>query len=47
MVGALIKATNLLSVDSLKGPFQRRFGKIAARNIEAMEIAYAETGVAE
>lgn len=45
MVGALIKGTSLLSVDSLKDPFKRRFGKIAARNIEAMERAYAETKI--
>ncbi len=44
MVGALIKATDLLSVDSLKEPFNRRFGKIASKNIVAMERAYAETG---
>ena len=28
MVGALVKSTGLLSVESLEGPFQRRFGKI-------------------
>lgn len=47
MVGALIRGTNMLSVDSLKSPFTRRFGKIAARNIEAMERAYSETTVIE
>jgi pyruvate ferredoxin oxidoreductase gamma subunit len=45
MVGALIKGANLLSVESLKDPFKRRFGKIAARNIEAMERAYSETKI--
>lgn len=43
MVGALIKGTKLLSVESLKEPFRKRFGKIAGRNIEAMERAYRET----
>lgn len=43
MVGALVKAVDMLTVDSLKEPFQRRFGKLAARNIEAMERAYNET----
>jgi pyruvate ferredoxin oxidoreductase gamma subunit len=43
MVGALVKATDILSVEALKEPFKRRFGKIAARNIEAMERAYSET----
>jgi len=36
MVGALVKAANLLSVEDLEAPFKARFGKIAARNIEAM-----------
>ena len=45
MVGALVKGTSLLSVDALIGPFQDRFGKIAARNIEAMKRAYEETNV--
>ncbi len=47
MVGALVKATNLLSIESLKPPFQRRFGKIAARNIEAMQRAFDETKLYE
>jgi pyruvate ferredoxin oxidoreductase gamma subunit len=47
MVGALVKATNLLNVEALKEPFNKRFGKIAARNIEAMERAYGETKVYE
>jgi pyruvate ferredoxin oxidoreductase gamma subunit len=47
MVGALVKATGMLSVDSLTDPFKERFGKIAARNIEAMERAYNETVVTQ
>ncbi|HMK34348.1 MAG TPA: 2-oxoacid:acceptor oxidoreductase family protein [Desulfomonilaceae bacterium] len=43
MVGALVKGTNILSVESLKDPFRNRFGKIAAKNIQAMERAYEET----
>jgi pyruvate ferredoxin oxidoreductase gamma subunit len=45
MVGALLKATNLLSVEELEEPFTNRFGKIAARNIQAMKRAYEETRV--
>jgi pyruvate ferredoxin oxidoreductase gamma subunit len=45
MVGALIRATDVLAVDALREPFKRRFGKIAPRNIEAMERAFAETAV--
>ena len=45
MVGALVKATNLLTVEALKEPFKRRFGKIASRNIEAMQRAWEETKI--
>jgi len=47
MVGALVKGTQLLEVESLKEPFKRRFGKIAPRNIEAMERAWNETTISE
>ncbi len=43
MVGALVKSVEMLSLASLKEPFEKRFGKLAARNIEAMERAYNET----
>jgi pyruvate ferredoxin oxidoreductase gamma subunit len=39
MVGALVKGTNLVVIESLK--------EIAPRNIEAMERAYKETAVTE
>jgi len=45
MVGALVKATSVLPIDSLIEPFQRRFGKIAPRNIEAMKRAWHETEI--
>jgi pyruvate ferredoxin oxidoreductase gamma subunit len=45
MVGALVKAANLLSVEDMEAPFKARFGKIAARNIEAMKRAWTETSV--
>jgi pyruvate ferredoxin oxidoreductase gamma subunit len=47
MVGALVKATNIVDLQALKEPFKRRFGKIAPRNIEAMERAFNETTVTE
>jgi pyruvate ferredoxin oxidoreductase gamma subunit len=43
MIGALLRGTGLLSVDAMKEPFTRRFGKIAARNIDAMRRAWEET----
>ncbi|MGC8602580.1 MAG: 2-oxoacid:acceptor oxidoreductase family protein [Desulfomonilaceae bacterium] len=45
MVGALVKAAQAVSVDSLLEPFNKRFGKIAARNIEAMKRAFEETKI--
>ena len=47
MVGALVKAAKVLSVDSLIEPFNKRFGKIAARNIQAMKRAFEETEIYE
>lgn len=47
MVGALVKATGVVDVAALEGPFQRRFGKIAARNLQAMKRAWEETVVAQ
>ena len=45
MVGALLKGTDLLDAEALEEPFKDRFGKIAARNIQAMKRAYEETRV--
>jgi len=45
MIGALIKATGLVKLESLEEPMTERFGKVAAKNINAMRRAYAETVV--
>ncbi len=42
MLGALIKATKVIKLDSLKGPLEHRFGKIAQKNIRACKRAYEE-----
>ena len=47
MVGALIKATGVVDLDSLVEPLKNRFGRIAERNINAMKKAYEETEVKE
>jgi pyruvate ferredoxin oxidoreductase gamma subunit len=47
MVGALIKATGLLTVESLTEPFNQRFGKIAPRNLQAMQRAFEETVITD
>ncbi|SMC23335.1 pyruvate ferredoxin oxidoreductase gamma subunit [Desulfacinum hydrothermale DSM 13146] len=45
MLGALIKATGVISVDALRGPVQKRFGPIAEKNLQACMRAYEETVV--
>lgn len=45
MLGALIKASGLFSLDALKGPIQKRFGPIAEPNFNACKRAYEETVV--
>ena len=47
MVGALIKATGVVKLESLIEPLQHRFGRLAERNINAMKKAYDETLVKE
>jgi pyruvate ferredoxin oxidoreductase gamma subunit len=42
MLGALIKATGLVVLESAKAPLKHRFGRIAQKNINAMERAYNE-----
>lgn len=45
MLGALLKASGLISMDALRGPVQHRFGPIAERNFEASKRAFEETTV--
>lgn len=45
MLGALIKATEIVQLESLEEPMKERFGKVAVKNIEAMRKAYEETVV--
>jgi pyruvate ferredoxin oxidoreductase gamma subunit len=47
MVGALVKATGVVGLESLLEPLNNRFGRIAERNINAMKRAYEETVVEE
>lgn len=43
MLGALIKVTGILKPEDLVEPLNHRFGKIAAKNLEALKKAYNET----
>ncbi len=47
MTGAMIKATGVIKLESMKQPVEKRFGRLAERNIKAMERAYQETLVEE
>jgi pyruvate ferredoxin oxidoreductase gamma subunit len=47
MLGALLKANELVPVDALIKPLEKRFGRIAAKNINAFKRAYKETEISE
>ncbi len=47
MLGALIKATGIVKIECLKKPIEERFGRLAAKNLAALERAYEETIVWE
>jgi len=43
MIGALVKATGIVALDSLVEPLNHRFGRLAAKNIQVCRRAYEET----
>lgn len=45
MLGTLLKASELIPVDALRGPIQNRFGPIAEKNLTACMRAFDETTV--
>jgi len=47
MLGALLKATGVVKIESLLGPLEDRFGRLAERNINAMKKAFEDTRVKE
>jgi pyruvate ferredoxin oxidoreductase gamma subunit len=47
MIGALVKATTVVKLESLFQPLNNRFGRLAEKNIKAMKQAYEETVVKE
>lgn len=47
MLGALLKATGLITMEALRAPVQHRFGPIAEKNITACKRAFEETIVEE
>ncbi|MFH0809509.1 MAG: pyruvate ferredoxin oxidoreductase subunit gamma [Pseudomonadota bacterium] len=47
MLGSLIRATGIVSRESLYRALEHRFGRLAARNIKALDRAYDETRLEE
>jgi pyruvate ferredoxin oxidoreductase gamma subunit len=43
IVGALVRATGVIKLESLIEPLKNRFGRLAERNIEAMKKGYEQT----
>jgi pyruvate ferredoxin oxidoreductase gamma subunit len=43
MLGALLKATGVVELESFLAPLRHRFGRLAERNISAMQKAFDET----
>ena len=47
MIGALVKARGVVKVESLLEPLNKRFGRLAEKNINAMKKAYENTLIKE
>lgn len=47
MIGAMLRARDIVKIESLSDPLKQRFGRLGDRNIESMKRAYAETIVEE
>ena len=47
MLGALVKASGVVKLESLTEPLKHRFNRLAEKNINAMKKAYEETIVKE
>jgi pyruvate ferredoxin oxidoreductase gamma subunit len=43
MLGALVKATGIVKLESLFQPLEKRFGRLAEKNINTMQKAFQET----
>ena len=45
MLGSLLKAREVVPLDALLAPLEKRFGRIAEKNIKAFKRAYDETKI--
>lgn len=47
MLGAFLKASPVIPLDAINAPLTKRFGKIAEKNLNALNKAYQETQIKE
>jgi pyruvate ferredoxin oxidoreductase gamma subunit len=47
MIGALLKVTGVVAVESLDNPLKNRFGPLAVKNFNALKVAYDQTSIEE
>jgi len=47
MLGALLRATAVVDIESVVEPLQKRFGRLAERNLNAVKRAFKETVIKE
>ncbi len=47
MIGALLRATGVVPVESLETPLKERFGPLAVKNFNALKVAYEATIIEE
>jgi pyruvate ferredoxin oxidoreductase gamma subunit len=45
IIGSLLKAKDLTGIESMNDPMQRRFGKLASKNLDALKMAFEETEI--
>ncbi|MGA9820668.1 MAG: 2-oxoacid:acceptor oxidoreductase family protein, partial [Desulfobaccales bacterium] len=47
MMGALVRATGLVKLESLEAPLKERFGPLAVKNFNALKVALEATTIEE
>jgi pyruvate ferredoxin oxidoreductase gamma subunit len=47
MIGALLRATGIVKVESLEEPLKERFGPLAVKNFNALKVAFEQTSIEE
>ena len=47
MIGALLRATGVVQVETMETPLKERFGPLAVKNFNALKVAYEQTTIEE